>query len=133
MPIDKDALFGLVEEHRQQTFEMKINERAYAVDAIKITYSETPVNKPTVRGGVYFSDKMGFKIKAHVSDNELSSVLSKTMLGPNTDFEKIQFLTTVQQDGVTKNLKIFANLTNYVQRSSGLELNLMIVGTELTA
>lgn len=133
MPIDKDALFGLMEEHDPRTFEMKINERTYVVDAIKIIYSETPVNKPTVRGGVYFSDKMGFKIKAHVSDDDLSSVLSKTMLGPNTDFEKIQFLTTIQQDGVEKNLKIFANLTNYVQRSSGLELNLMVVETELTA
>lgn len=133
MPIDKDALFGLIEEQHPRTFEMKINERAYVVDAIKIIYSETPVNKPTVRGGVYFSDKMGFKIKAQVSNSEFSGVLSKTMLGPNADFEKIQFLTTIQQDGIEKNLKIFANLTNYVQRSSGLELNLMVVETELTS
>ncbi|MGI0003925.1 MAG: hypothetical protein ACREAX_01375, partial [Candidatus Nitrosotenuis sp.] len=70
-----------------------------------------------------------FKIKAHVSD-DLSKILSRTMLGPNTDFEEIQFLTTLLQDGIKKNLKIFANLTNYVQRSSGLELNLMVIGTE---
>ncbi|MGQ0772388.1 MAG: hypothetical protein ACT4NT_06430 [Nitrososphaerota archaeon] len=133
MPVDKDALFGLTEELRPRTFEMMINETAYAVDAVKITYSETPVNKPTVRGGVYFSDKMGFKIKAQVSDKELSSVLSKTMLGPNTDFEKIQFLTVIQQNGMEKNLKIFANLTNYVQRGSALELNLMVVETELAS
>lgn len=131
MSIDKDALFGLIEESNPRTFEMRINDRAYVVDAIKMIYSETPVNKPTVRGGVYFSDKMGFKIKAQISDKDLSSVLSKTMLGPNTDFEKIQFLTTIQQDGTKKNLKISANLTNYVQRESGLELNLMVVETDL--
>ena len=129
MEIDKNMLHWLVDNHTTQKFEMKINDLSYAVDAFTMSYSETPVSKPTTRGGVYFSGKMGFRIKAHISD-DLSKTLSKTMLGPNTDFEKIQFLTTLEPHGNKKELKIFANLANYVQRSTGLELNLMVVGTE---
>jgi hypothetical protein len=132
MPLDKKLLLNLAAHPTEKTFEMKINERVYATTAVGIYYSETPVSRPTTRGGVYFSDKMGFKIKATISDLSLSNILSKTMLGPNTDFDKIQFLTTIEQNKVKKNLTIFANLTNYVQRSSGLELNLMVVGTDLS-
>lgn len=130
MQIDKNLLIGLVDS--SCVFEMKINDRAYPVNGIKISYSEIPVSKPTTRGGVYFSDKMGFKINAKISDVELSKILSSTMLGPNADFEKIQFLTTIQQNEIKKELKIFANLTNYVQKNTGLELNLMVIGTELS-
>ncbi|TBR08916.1 MAG: hypothetical protein EPO62_05765 [Candidatus Nitrosotenuis sp.] len=93
--------------------------------------SQIPVTKPTLRGGVYFSNLKEFKIKAKFSGAALSQVLSKTMLGPNTDFEQIKFLTNMELDGAKKRLAIVANLTNYVQRGDGLELNLIVVGTEL--
>jgi len=129
MQIDKNVLFGLTQSMAQ--FQMKIHNKLYAVDTIKIEYTETPVSRPTTRGGVYFSDKMSFKIRAHSSDVGLAKTLSKTMLGPNSDFENIEFLTRIDQNGI-KNLKIFANLINYVQRRDGLELNLMVIGTELS-
>ena len=111
---------------------MKIGDASYRVDSIEITYSEVPVTKPTTRGGVYFSEKMAFKVKAKVSDLAVANVLSKTMLGPNQDFEKIRLLTNVIVDTNKKEVVIFANLTNYVQKSSGLELNLIVIGTELS-
>ncbi len=129
MGIDNDALFWLVDNSASQKFEMKIGDLVCDVKEFAISYSETPVSRPTTRGGVYFSDKMGFKIKARIPD-DLSKVLSKTMLGPNTDFAKIQFLTRLEQNGARKDLRLYANLTNYVQRSSGLELNLMVIETE---
>lgn len=93
---------------------------------------QTPVTKPTMRGGVYFSNLKEYKIRAKFSDAALSSVLSKTMLGPNTDFERIEFLTDVESGGTKKQATLFANLTNYVQRGGGLELNLVVVGAELS-
>lgn len=131
MRIDGDVLFRLVGgQHLECT--MIIGDKNYKVDSIDLTYSDVPVTKPTTRGGVYFSDKMAFKVKARVSDLGIAKVLSSTMLGPNQDFEKIQILTNVEFGKNKRELKIFANLTNYVQKSSGLELNLVVVGTELS-
>jgi hypothetical protein len=125
MQIDKDQLFLL---EKQQSITIKISDKSYKVDSLNVDYSDVPVTKPTTRGGVYFSDTMAYKIKVQVSDDNIKKMLSKTMLGPNSDFEKIQLISSI--DG-TKQLIVFVNLTNYVQRSSGLELNLVVVGTDL--
>jgi hypothetical protein len=111
---------------------MKIGENTYPVDDVELRYSEVPVTKPTTRGGVYFSDRMVFKIKAKVSDYGIAKTLSSTMLGPNQDFKKILILTTVDVGSRKKELTIFGNLINYVQKSSSLELNMVVVGTELS-
>lgn len=132
MGIDGEILFKLTERQNQGSCTMKIGDSTYKVDSVEFTYSEVPVTKPTTRGGVYFSDKMAFKAKAKVSDLAVTKVLSKTMLGPNQDFEKILLLTDVQVDTNKKELVILTNLANYVQKSSGLELNLVVVGTELS-
>jgi hypothetical protein len=132
MGIDSDILFKLTGSQNQESCTMKIGDASYKIDSVEFTYSEVPVTKPTIRGGVYFSDKMVFKVKAKVSDLAVTNVLSKTMLGPNQDFEKILLLMNVQIDTNKKELVIFTNLTNYVQKSSGLELNLVVVGTELS-
>lgn len=131
MEIDRGLLFLIMEKSPSLKFEMKVGSSKYPIGVFSMSYSETPVSRPTTRGGVYFSDKMGFKIKAQVSD-DISKKLSKTMLGPNADFEKIQFLTTLEKNGAKKDLVIFANLTSYVKHSGGLELTLMTVGTELS-
>jgi hypothetical protein len=131
MENDSDALSLIMEKSQSLKFEMKVGSSKYPVDAFFLTYSKTPVSRPTIRGGVYFSDKMEFKIKAQVS-GDLHKTLSKAMLGPNADFEKIQFLTTLEKNGTKKDIVIFANLTSYVQRGGGLELTLMVVGTDLS-
>ena len=130
MEINRDALLWLVDNGSSQKFEMQIGNSTYDVASVKFAYSETSVSKPTIRGGVYFSDKMGFKMKVQLPGNDVSKVLSKTMLGPNTDFEKIQFLTALERNGNKEGLRIFANLVNYVQRGSNLELNLTVMETE---
>lgn len=129
MHLDKDTLLELMQNSAQK-YTMRIKNVEYFPKEIQLRYVETPVNKPTTRGGVYFSDKMGFKIMVKLADTALASLLSKMMLGPNTDFEQIQFLTHLPAGGTTKVFKIFANLVNYVQKSDGLELNLMVIGTE---
>ncbi|MFN3654568.1 MAG: hypothetical protein ACK4TO_04485 [Candidatus Nitrosotenuis sp.] len=129
MNLDKDALLALT-QYTSQKYVMRIKDAEYSPKEIQLSYVETPVSRPTMRGGVYFSDKMSFKIKVNLEDIGLSSSLSKMMLGPNANFEQIQFLTQLSVGGATKDLKIFTNLVNYVQKSDGLELNLLVVGTE---
>lgn len=123
MALDKDALFELLKNKGKVTH-MIIQDKNYALINSEIAYSDVPVSRPTTRGGVYFSDTMAFKLKAQASDVELAKVLPKTMLGPNTEFAKIELIPD------NKKIKIFANLTNYVQKSSGFELNLTIIETE---
>jgi hypothetical protein len=131
--MDETQILSLVvAQQNKLSFTMLINELTYTVESFSMINSQIPVTKPTMRGGVYFSKLKEFKINAKFSNTDLSAVLSKTMLGPNSDFKVIKFLTTVELNGEKKQLALLANLTNYVQRKSGLELNLIVVGTELS-
>ena len=47
------------------------------------------------------------------------------MLGPNTEFGEIKI--TTQDETNSKNVEIYANLTNSVQNKSGIQLNMIIV------
>ncbi|MEM3143980.1 MAG: hypothetical protein QXW91_05075 [Candidatus Nitrosotenuis sp.] len=109
--------------NRQLDLILNVNGVLHNVRAT-ITLSDVPVRKPTMRGGVYYTDKSVFKIKASVNDDSISKLLSQAMLGPNADFEQIELLAPME------GVRIFANLTNYVQKNAGLELNLVVVGTE---
>jgi hypothetical protein len=98
-----------------------IQNKRFRADYSEIVYSDVPVSRPTTRGGVYFSDTMAYKAKIVISDSSVSKLLSQTMLGPNTEFAKIQLV--LESDS----LQIFANLNSYVQKSAGFELNLVII------
>jgi hypothetical protein len=129
---ESQIISSLIEQQDKLQFTMLVGGTKYPVESFNIAHLQTPVTKPTMRGGVYFSNLKEFKIKAKFSGTALSPVLSKTMLGPNTDFEKIKFLADVETNGVKKQVALFANLTNYVQRGNGLELNLVVIGSELS-
>jgi len=92
-----------------------------------LTQSSTPVNQPTTRGGVYFSDKFEFKIKAKVNDLSIAPLLSKSMLGPNTEFQELKVTTKIQLENSLKLVTFVVNLTNSMQSSSHVELNMRIV------
>lgn len=122
MALDRDALLAIIQKNEKITHMVILGQKYELYDS-EFSYSDVPVSKPTTRGGVYFTDTMAFKVRARATDSTLSKILPKTMLGPNTEFAKIELIGNVP-------LKIFANLTNYVQKSSGFELNLMISDTE---
>ncbi|MGQ0606783.1 MAG: hypothetical protein ACT4OD_07560 [Candidatus Nitrosotenuis sp.] len=123
MALDKEILSAFV-RNKMKISELIIQNKKYAVESSEFSYSDVPVSRPTTRGGVYFSDTMAFKAKVFVSDLRLSEVLSKTMLGPNQEFAQIELIPVANTQ-----IQIFANLTNYVQKNTGFELNLMIVET----
>lgn len=121
MDVDTNIMSFLV----NRDLDLMLNVRGILYPVIAtITLSDVPVRRPTMRGGVYYTDKSVFKIKAFAKDDSISKMLSNAMLGPSADFEKIEFIAPAEK------VKIFANLTNYVQKNIGLELNLVVVGTE---
>lgn len=129
---DSQIISSILEQQNKLQFTMSVGGMNYPVESFFIEHSSIPVTKPTMRGGVYFSNLKEFKIRAKFSDAALSPVLSKAMLGPNTDFERIKFLADMECGNTKKHAVLFANLTNYVQRGDGLELNLVVIGAELS-
>jgi hypothetical protein len=102
----------------------------YNLDNVTIIKSSTPVSKPTVRGGVYFSDTFNFKIKATVNDFSIMPLLSKSMLGPNTEFQELKITTSVPVENSQKNVTFFVYLTNSMKSSSYIELNMIVIRTD---
>lgn len=106
---------------------LHLDGKKYLFSDVVIVNSPTPVNSPTTRGGVYFSDTFAYKIKGTINDLSIIPLLSKTMLGPNTEFREIKITTTIHNNGKEIPLILFTNLTNSVQSSSKIELNMILV------
>ncbi len=132
MSFNKELLEKLMEfnEKNPSKFTLYVNEETYSITSTLITNSPIPVNEPTTRGGVYFSDKFAYKMKCVVDDLSVVPLLTKKMLGPNTEFGELKITTTIESDGKSIPIEIFTNLTNSVQTPSSIELSLIIVKLE---
>lgn len=109
-----------------QSYILHLNGKEYSLEDVSILNSPTPVSSPTTRGGVYFSDKFAYKIKGTIHDLSIVPFLTKTMLGPNTEFGKIKITTQINSES-NKNVLIQANLTNSVQSKSSITLNMIVL------
>ena len=114
-------------ENHSPKFTLFVNDSSYLISEATITNSPIPVNEPTTRGGVYFSDKFAYKMKCVVEDLSVVPLLTKKMLGPNTEFGELKITTEIEDDGKTLPVEIFTNLTNSVQTPTSIELSLIIV------
>jgi len=117
-------------EKNSPDYLLHINDDTFPITCVSITNSPTPVNEPTTRGGVYFSDKFAFKLKGMIEDISVVPLLTKKMLGPNTEFADLKISTQIESDGKSMNLEIFTNLTNSVQTPNSIELSMIIVKLE---
>ena len=124
MSVDLTLLDALMNS-TSNSYSLHLNDREYLLEDVTIMNSPTPVNSPTTRGGVYFSDKFAYKIRGTIKDSSVIPQLTKTMLGPNTEFGEIKITTQVETN--SKNVEIYANLTNSVQNKSGIQLNMIMV------
>ena len=124
-----DSLLQFQEKQRLE-FSAQIENKSFALNEASIEKSSTPVTSPTLRGGVYFSDTYVYKIKGIVSDSAIIPLLSKTMLGPNTEFSDILVKTSAIIDSNKADISLHTNLTNSMQSSSKIELNLIIMSAE---
>ena len=129
MPFDKDLLERLMEfnEKHSPKFTLYVHDETYPITSTSITNSPIPVNEPTTRGGVYFSDKFAYKMKCVVEDLSVIPLLTKKMLGPNTEFGELKITTSIEFNGKSIPLEIFTNLTNSVQTPNSIELGMIIV------
>jgi len=117
-------------EKNSQEYLLYLNDDTFQITSVSITNSPTPVNEPTTRGGVYFSDKFAYKLKGVIKDLSVVPQLTKKMLGPNTEFAELKITTQIESDGKPMNLEIFTNLTNSVQTPNSIELSMIIVKLE---
>ncbi len=116
---------SLVEKILQSepTWTINVQKKQYVPSSVDIVESVIPVKKPSMRGGVYFSQTKAYKIRCCIEDSSVATVLTGTMLGPNTEFVPIKLTASV----CSSKYVIMANLTNYVQTKNDTQLNLIIV------
>jgi len=124
-----NSLLQLQEKQRLE-FSVHIENKSFTLNEASIEKSSTPVTSPTMRGGVYFSDTYVYKIKGIVSDSTIIPILSKTMLGPNTEFSDILVKTSAIIGSNKSDISFHTHLTNSMQSSSKIELNLIITRAE---
>ena len=121
-----EKLMNFIPENSPE-FLLNLDGSKYPVTSISIVNSPTPVNEPTTRGGVYFSDKFAYKMKGVIEDLSIVPQLTKKMLGPNTEFGELKISTKIEEEGEPLNLEITTNLTNSVQTPNSIELSMIIV------
>ena len=132
MSFNKDLLDRLIEFNKKNSpeFLLYINDVTFAITDTQITNSPIPVNEPTTRGGVYFSDKFAYKMNGLIKDLSVVPLLTSKMLGPNTEFGELRITTQIESDGKPIYLEIFTNLTSSVQTPDSIELSMIIVKLE---
>ncbi|GIS74030.1 MAG: hypothetical protein CM1200mP11_2450 [Nitrosopumilaceae archaeon] len=111
-------------------FTLSLNDTDYDLVDVSIEHSSVPVNEPPTRGGVYFSEKYAYKMKGAIRDLSVVPLLTKKMLGPNTEFGELKISTLIEIDKKSISLEIFTNLTNSVQTPDSIELSMIIVKLE---
>lgn len=129
MSFNHDLLKLLMDfnESGSPEYRLFINNSSYLITDVTIMNSPIPVNEPTTRGGVYFSDKFAFKMKGVINDLSVVPLLTKKMLGPNTEFGELKITTLIELSEKPVPLEIFTNLTNSVQTPNSIELSMIIV------
>jgi hypothetical protein len=112
-------------------FTILVNDRVFPLMGVSIVNSSIPVNEPTTRGGVYFSEKFAYKMKGAIDDLTVVPLLTKKMLGPNTEFGELKISSEIESNGKIVPIDIFTNLTNSVQTPNSIELSMIIVELKL--
>jgi len=133
MSVDSDLLETLMKytvEHSPK-FALHLNDDVYDLINVSIENLPVPVNEPTTRGGVYFSEKFAHKMNGAIEDLNVVPLLTKKMLGPNTEFGELKTSCQIELDGKFVSVNIFTNLTNSLQTPSSIELSMIIVKLEL--
>ena len=132
MTVDENSLKSLIDFTKSGSLEflLHLKDNSYPLTHVQVIHSSVPVNEPTTRGGVYFSDKFAYKMKGTINDLSVVPLLTKKMLGPNTEFGELKITTLLNLESGLKNLEIHTNLTNSVQTPDSIELSMIIVKLE---
>jgi len=133
MSVDSSLLENLMQYSlvHSPKFTILVNDRIFSLMDVSIANSSIPVNEPTTRGGVYFSEKFAYKMKGVINDLSVIPLLTKKMLGPNTEFGELKISSQIESNGKIIPIDIFTNLTNSVQTPNSIELSMIIVELKL--
>ena len=133
MSVDSSLLENIVQYSSDHSpkFTILVNDRFFPLMDVSIVNSSIPVNEPTTRGGVYFSEKFAYKMKGVINDLSVIPLLTKKMLCPNTEFGELKISSQTESDGKIVPIDIFTNLTNSVQTPNSIELSMIIVDLKL--
>jgi len=133
MSSEEKLLQELIQLHENSSldFFFHTDKKIHHLNSVKISKSPTSVIRPTLRDGVYFSDTHVYKITGIIDDRTILKFLSKAMLGPNTEFGDIIITTKSKSKGNSEQIALHTNLTNSIQSSSLIKLNLIIIGIEI--
>jgi len=71
-------------------------------------------------------------MKGEITDLSVIPLLTKKMLGPNTEFGELKITVKIEYAGKLVPVEIFTNLTNSVQTPNSIELSMIIQKLELT-
>jgi len=115
-----------IQSKQDLVFKLIIDNKKFDIKSLKIKHENTPVTKPTKRGGVYLSDKTVDKVIVVINDLKINKYLAKAMLGPNTEFQNLILQTTYQKNNQEIDVDMITNLTNSMQSSNKIELNLIL-------
>ncbi len=132
MSVNLDLLEILMKfiEKNSPEYLLYLDDDTFPITCVSITNSSIQDNEPTTRGGVYFSEKFAYKMKGVIEGLSVVPLLTKKMLGPNTEFVELKISTQIESDGKPVNLEIFTNLTNSIQTPDSIELSMIIVKLE---
>jgi len=133
MTSEEKLLQELIKLHENSSLDFFLHtaKKILPLRGVQISKSPTPVTRPTLRGGVYFTDTHEYKITGIIDDQTIIPFLSKAMLGPNTEFGDIIITTESNTKGNSQQIVLHTNLTNSMQSSSLIKLNLIIIGIEI--
>ena len=134
MSVNSDLFENLMNftANNSPKFTLHLNGDDYVLVDVSIENSSVPVNEPTTRGGVYFSEKYAYKMKGAIHDLSVVPLLTKKMLGPNTEFGELKITVKIEHAGKLTSVEIFTNLTNSVQTPNSIELSMIIQKLELS-
>ena len=84
MSFDTGLLEQLIEinKRRAPKYLLRLGGLNYAVTGVLIMNSRIPVNKPTTRGGAYFSEKFAYKIKRYNQGPCSGAIINKADARP---------------------------------------------------
>ncbi len=133
MTLDEKTLQKIIQIQKSTKldFILKIGDASFTLEDLEITKTTIPVNRPTKRGGVYFSDTSAYKIKTLVTDLSLLPLLSQSMLGPKAEFQELQIKTQTNIDNKLTEITFFVHLTNSMNSTTKIELTTTLIKLEL--
>ena len=129
MAVLENVLSKIIEIQKNHKLEFTIHfaNNQYYLENVIIFKSNTSLSKPSVKGGIYFSDVNEFKMKGTINDLSIIPLLTKCMLGPNNEFMELKVYTNAVFENSQKNITFLVHLTNTIQRTSNIELSMRII------